>query len=164
MMQPLLTAIRTLVLPRMVKAMPLKDKREFPLEPEARPAAPDVDLWLVANKTDVRSEFDGYTTSLGKLGDQLGSLRALTSRIAAQAPVQADANANAPATNPVVWADSDLFDGEPVPAYASHAAIDDEHGLFDDDGVPHAPRPVSRVADEARPRLELPVPRPQSSF
>lgn len=158
MIQPLLTSLRTLILPRLVKAMPLKPMREFPLEPEKRPDLPEPDAWLLEKPQTMQAEFDHYVSSFADLAGQLGGLRALASEIAAVAPevneVVRDDFINAP-----VWADADLFDGEPsrdiVEVAQWAASLDDD--LFDTDTAEAFDIPVA----VHEPRLGLQIPMPE---
>lgn len=155
-MQPLLTAIRTLILPRMVKAMPLRKTREFPLEPETRPPEPDEDLWLLEEKVTIRDAVDDYTSSFNSLGDQLGALRSLTSKVAALAPLDADEPIPVTTSAPV-WADTDLFDGEAAAPDASRNvqwAADIDSALFDEDPLDG----IASVHTDTRIGLQLPIP------
>lgn len=157
MIQPLLTSLRTLIVQRLVKAMPLRQVREFPLEPDTSEPEPDIDVWLLDEPADMRSEFDQYTSSFKGLSEQLSSLRALTSKVAAHAPLEAEP---APATTTApVWADADLFDGEALPAAARDPqwAAPVDHHLFDED----ASDPIPPVHVDQRVGLHLPLPEQQ---
>ncbi|MEM6900035.1 MAG: hypothetical protein AAF583_09720 [Pseudomonadota bacterium] len=154
MMQPLLTAIRTLILRRMVKAMPLRQTRDFPLEPEARAPEPETDPWLLEEAASLQHAFKGYTSSFDRLNDQLSGLRALTSKVAVLAPIETEL---APAaTTSHVWADDDLFDGYPAPSIPDHVqwAADIDSELFDEDPISHTP--VTHA--DNRIGLQLPIP------
>lgn len=152
-MQPLLTAIRTLILPRMAKAIPFRQNRDFPQEPEIRVPEPETDPWLLEEAACVQQAFKGYTSSFDRLNGQLGGLRVLTSKVAALAPIEAD-HAQA-ATTSHVWADDDLFDGHPAPSIPDHVqwASDIDSELFDDE--PISPPPIPHV--DNRIGFQLPV-------
>ncbi|MEO1406314.1 MAG: hypothetical protein AAFV54_07450 [Pseudomonadota bacterium] len=136
--------------------MPLRKTREFPLEPETRPPEPEEDLWLLEEKVSVRDMVDDYTSSFTGLGDQLGALRSLTSKVAALAPLDAVEPIPANAPSPV-WADADLFDGEAAAPEAPRNvqwAADIDSALFDEDPLGD----IAPVHTDTRVGLQLPIP------
>ncbi|MEM9669080.1 MAG: hypothetical protein AAF950_09165 [Pseudomonadota bacterium] len=144
MIDKLLTALRNLVLPRMVTSMALQPARTFPLEPETPSPEPDADTWLLEKERNFQSEVSNYTGAFTRLSDRLSDLHSIASQIASVAPAAQEVQLEA-GIQAVVWSDTDLFDGEAALATDHQATwlVSEDADLFEDyAGLPIPPIPA----------------------
>ncbi|MEL7128061.1 MAG: hypothetical protein AAGK23_00800 [Pseudomonadota bacterium] len=128
----ILTALRRLVLPRVLKSLQVQEIATFPTEPdEAHPdRGLDADVWIFEAEPTVAHHVSELADQMDRLGGALNNLRALVSDISCDAPADAQ-RALAPVSG-VIWSETLLFDGEPQPMMDQPLlAHDDSDFLFD---------------------------------
>lgn len=132
MSRHIFTLARKLLSSRVLKALSL---RRF--EPQRQAPAPEPDAWLFEPPRSVKQEAGALGRQMSDLAGTLGDLHALAGRVMGEEPAPAEPRMSR--IGQPIWSDALLFDGEPQPAIAAHAAPVSDHDdlLFDDDVREH---------------------------